>query len=89
MMVKEHLSLKRLKQLEREENDAGRARRLRIVILAMQGWTAPAIGMAVGLSRRVCQHWVYRFNEHGLDGLQDRRGSATRPMLSAEQEEQM
>ncbi len=89
MMVKAHLSLKRLKQLEREENDAGRAKRLRIVILAMQGWTAPAIGMAVGLSRRVCQHWVYRFNEHGLDGLQDRRGSATRPMLSAEQEEQM
>ena len=89
MMVKEHLSLKRLKQLEREENEAGRAKRLRIVILAMQGWTAPAIGMAVGLSRRVCQQWVYRFNEHGLDGLQDRRGWATRPMLSAEQEEQM
>ena len=89
MVVKEHLSLKRLEQLERDEKDVGRAKRLRIVILAMQGWTAPAIGMAVGRSRRVCQQWVYRFNERGLDGLQDCRGSATRPMLAAEREEQM
>jgi len=76
MEVKDHLSFERLKRLEREEKRAGHARRLRIVLLAIQGWTAPAIGMAVGLSRRVCQQWVYRFNEHGLDGLQDDRGLA-------------
>lgn len=89
MEVKDHLSFERLKRLEREEKRAGHARRLRIVLLAIQGWTAPAIGMAVGLSRRVCQQWVYRFNEHGLDGLQDDRGSATQPVLSLEQQEQM
>lgn len=89
MLVKDHFLLKQLKQLQRNENDVGRAKRLQIVILAMQGWTAPAIGMAVGLSRRVCQQWVYRFNEHGLDGLKDRRGRAARPVLSVEQEEQM
>jgi transposase len=89
MKVKDHLSFERLQQLEREEKCAGRAKRLRIVVLAIQGWTAPAIGMAVGLSRRVCQQWVYRFNEHGLDGLQDCRGSATQPVLSLEQQEQM
>jgi transposase len=89
MKVKQHLSLERLEQLERAEKDAGKAKRLRIVVLAMKGWTAPAIGMAVGLSRRVCQQWVYRFNGHGLDGLKNRRGSTTRPMLSPEQKEQM
>ena len=89
MEVKGHVSFERLKRLEREEKRAGHAKRLRIVLLAMQGWTAPAIAMAVGLSRRVCQQWVYRFNEHGLDGLQDHRGSGTRPMLSNKQQEQM
>ena len=44
-------------------------------MLAMRGYTAPAVAMSVGLSRRVCQQWVQRFNELGLDGLADRRGS--------------
>ncbi len=67
MEVKDHLSFERLQQLEREEKCAGRAKRLRIVVLAIQGWTAPAIGMAVGLSRRVCQQWVYRPNHYKSD----------------------
>ncbi|MBX3435424.1 MAG: helix-turn-helix domain-containing protein [Pirellulales bacterium] len=71
MEVKDHLPLEELKRLERIEKDADRARRLRILILAVEGWTAPAVGMAVGLSRRICQRWVRRYNEEGLAG---RRG---------------
>jgi hypothetical protein len=56
MDVQPRLLLEELKQLERAEKDAGKSKRLRIVILAMEGWTAPAVAMAVGLSRRVCQH---------------------------------
>jgi transposase len=35
-----------LLRLDRGEKDAGQAKRLRTVILAMEGWTAPAIAMA-------------------------------------------
>jgi transposase len=70
MDVQPRLLLEEFKQLERAEKDAGKSKRLRVVILAMDGWTAPAVAMAVGLSRRVCQHWVYRFNEQGLAGLE-------------------
>ncbi len=60
MHVESHHSLEELKRLERGERDARRARRLRIVILAIEGFTAPAVAMSVGLSRRVCQSWVQR-----------------------------
>jgi len=42
MEVKDHLPLSELRRLERVEKDADRARRLRIVILGLEGWTAPA-----------------------------------------------
>jgi transposase len=86
MEVEPRLSLDELKRLERGEKDAGYAKRLRTVILAMEGWTAPAIAMAVGLSRRVCQQWVYRFNAQGLAGLADQRGRRPTSPLTPEQE---
>jgi transposase len=87
MHVKDHLPLAELQRLERCEKDAPRAKRLRIVILGIEGWTAPAVAMAVGLSRRICQRWVRRYNEWGLNGLDDLRGHESRLPLSAEQQE--
>jgi transposase len=86
MDVRSHVSLAELERLERIEKDAGRAKRLRIIILAMIGYTAPAIAMSLGLSRRICQRWVYRFNEQGLDGLNDLRGGEPQSPLTPEQE---
>lgn len=89
MNVRSHLPLEELVRLERVERNAAHSKRLRIVVLAIGGWTAPAIATAVGLSRRVCQRWVRQFNESGLDGLQDRRGQQPRPTLTPDQEEQV
>jgi transposase len=86
MHVKPWLPLEELKRLERTEKDADRARRMRIIILATEGWTAPATSMAVGLSRRICQRWVARYNQEGLSGLDDRRGREPQLPLTAEQE---
>ncbi len=87
MHVELHLPLEELKRLEHREKDADRARRMRIVILAVEGWTAPAVAMAVGLSRRICQRWVARYNQEGLAGLDDRRGHEPQLPLSPEQEQ--
>jgi transposase len=89
MDVKDHLPLGELRRLERVEKDADRAKRLRIVILGMEGWTAPAVAMAVGLTRRICQRWVRRYNEDGLCGLDDRRGREPRLPLSPEEQERV
>lgn len=89
MNVKDHLPLSELQRLERVEKDADRAKRLRIVILGIEGWTAPAVAMAVGLTRRICQRWVRRYNEEGLAGLDDRRGHEPRLPLSSEDQERV
>lgn len=86
MKVRGHLPLAELKRLERAEKNANQARRLRIVILAIEGWTAPAVAMAVGLNRRICQRWVRRYNDSGLEGLDDQRGREPRRSLTPEQE---
>ena len=39
MHVEAHLPLEELKRLERVEKDADRTRRMRIIILAAEGWT--------------------------------------------------
>lgn len=86
MRVKAHLPLDELKRLERIEKDADRSKRLRIVILGIEGWTAPAVAMAVGLSRRICQRWVARYNDEGLTGLDDRRGRESQLPISPEEQ---
>lgn len=86
MRVESHLPIAELERLERVEKDASRARRLRMVILGSQGWTAPAIAMGVGLSRRICQRWVARYNAQGLAGLDDRRGQKSELPLTEQQQ---
>ena len=89
MYVRERIGLEELERIERKEPKAKRAKRLRIVILAMRGWTAPAIAMSTGSSRRACQDWVRRFNEAGLAGLEDQYGGGRTAPLTAEQQERM
>lgn len=86
MEVRSHLPLAELERLDREEKDACRSKRLRIIILAINGYTAPAVAMSVGLSRRICQRWLARYNEFGLAGLDDRRGAVPQATLTPEQE---
>ena len=62
-------------------------RNLRLIILAKQGWTAPVIGMALALSRRVVQQRVYDYNEHGLEALREQRGAPPQSLLTPEQQQ--
>ena len=87
MNVKDHLSLAELKRLARAESDAKLSRRIQMVILALEGYTAPAIARSLSSSRRVCQLWVQRYNEQGLEGLRDKPGRGRPPLLSSAERE--
>jgi len=69
----------------RRKAEGGLRDRIQMVILAMEGRTAPAIAVSVGSSRRTVQDWVYRYNARGLDGLKDHRGGNHR-LLTIEQQ---
>ena len=82
MEVAWRCSLEDLIQLQKREKSAQHARNLQIIVLAARGWTAPAIAMAVGLTRRVVQTRVAAYNAEGLAGLHDDRGAPSDPLLT-------
>lgn len=86
MDVADHLTTDELRRLERAAKNVYRARSLRIVILAREGWPAPQIGLAIGLSRRAVQDRVYAYNARGSAGLDEPRGAPPEPVLNEAEE---
>ena len=89
MHVETHCSQEEMERRIRNAKQAKLRQRLRIVSWAGCGETAEAIVERVGLSRRRVQDWVARYNEHGLDGLQDRPGRGRKLPLPQQQIEQL
>jgi len=81
MHVEDHVPLAKLKRLARSEREAKLSKRYQIIVLAIEGYTAPAIARSLGLSCRPCQQWVQRFNEEGLAGLYNKPGRGRLPLL--------
>ena len=74
MHVADHQSLEQLQAHADRETDKNRFLRLRAVILALGGRSAPQIAEALGAGRRTVQQWVACYNAEGVDGLADRPG---------------
>jgi transposase len=87
MHVEDHLSLVELKRLARAEKNVKLSKRMQMIVLAIEGYTAPAIALSLSSSRRVCQEWVQRYNAEGLEGLQDKIGRGRAPLLTPEEQE--
>jgi transposase len=77
--------LETLKKLARSESNSKIAQRIQIIVLAMQGYTAPGIALSLSLSRRTCQEWVNRFNQQGFVGLEDQPGRGRNALLTPEE----
>jgi transposase len=57
--------------------------RARIVVLALEGLSAPKIGARVGVGEATARQWIRRFNAAGLAGLDDAPRSG-RPVTYAD-----
>ena len=88
MRVVDHHSEQVLQQLAERELRADRAKRLRTVLLAKQGFTAPEIATCTGFSRWSVQEGVARDNSARLAGLETTSGRGRKPPLTPEQAEQ-
>jgi transposase len=89
MDVMAHHTEQQLQRLFEREVRADRAKRLRTVLLARQGFTAPEIATCTGFSRRSVQDWVARYNREGLEGLETKPGRGRKPPLTPEEEAQL
>lgn len=89
MDVANHHSEQQLQRVLDLELRADRAKRLRTVLLAKQGFTASEIATCTGFSRRMVQKWVERYNGEGLAGLETKSGRGRKPPLTPAQEDQL
>jgi len=64
---------------------AGLVRRARIVMHALEGLKAPEISARMDLCGATVRHWLKRFDERGLDGLEEDVRTGRPPTYSAEQ----
>jgi transposase len=89
MDVEQHHSEQEFQRVLDREWRADRAKRLRTVLLARLGFTAPEIATCTGFSRRMVQKRVARYNAEGLAGLETKPGRGRKPPLAPEQETQL
>jgi transposase len=89
MQVADHLTIERLSALADSEPGRRRSLRIRAVIPAAEGRTAPEIAAALGRSRRAVQGRVARYNDEGPAGFDDRPRPGRPPFLDAEAAERL
>ena len=89
MNVVLHHSEQQLQRLADREPRADRAKRLRTVLMAHQGFTAPEVAICTGFSPRSVQEWVARYNREGLSGLKTKAGRGRKPPLTPEEADQL
>ena len=85
MNVVSHHSEQHLQRLADRQPRADRAKRLRTVLMARQGFTAPEVAICTGFSPRSVQEWVARYNREGLSGLETKAGHGRSPPLTPEE----
>jgi transposase len=86
MHVEERDSMECLQEVATQFRNTRTWPRLRAVILAKQGDTAPEIARALGFSRRAVQAWVAAYNRGGLEILPDRPHPGRTPHLPHDEE---
>jgi transposase len=59
--------------------------RARIIWLSRHGRHVPAIAQELHITERTVRLWLKRFNDHGLDGLEDRPRSGAPPTYTPEE----
>jgi putative transposase len=69
------------------ERDARQRDRYRVVELALSRMETLEIAARVRRPRKFVQDWVYRYRDHGREGLVAKKGSGRPPKLAAEKVE--
>lgn len=75
-----------LRRRIRNTTNAKQRDRYRVVLLAIQGLTAPQITDKLDRSRAFVQRWTYIYRDHGIDAIYEQSRSGAPPKLRREDE---
>jgi len=89
MHIQAHMTLEKLVALEKQERDAYLSKRIRAIILAINGFTVGDIVLSLGVPYRTVQSWVECYNKDGSKMFKERRGGDRRETLTEEQKAEL
>jgi transposase len=82
--LRKDYSATRLRRISRESDDAGQVRRLLALAMIYEGGSRTKAAEAGGVTLQVVRDWVHRFNQHGPEGLIDRKAPGQPSRLNDE-----
>ena len=74
-----------LRRLAKQSKDAAQARRFLALAEIYDGGSRTDAARIGGVTLQIVRDWVLRFNQHGPDGLINRKAPGNRPKLNEEQ----
>ena len=83
------LTASELRMAASREKDGAAARRLLALAMVLDGVDREAAAESCGMDRPPLRDWVYRYNDHGLDGLPNLKPPGRSPRLTAEQQAEL
>ncbi|WP_167767069.1 helix-turn-helix domain-containing protein, partial [Jannaschia formosa] len=84
-ITRDELDATGLRKAAARSRDARAARRMLALAMVLEGADRRTAAEACGMDRQTLRDWVHRYNDGGLEGLSDRRGSGPPARLSPEQ----
>ena len=73
IQLRSDYSADRLRRLARASRDAAQTRRLLALAAIYEGGSRTMAARIAGVGLQIIRDWVVRFNDHGPDGLLDRK----------------
>jgi len=76
-------------QKKQQPKDWREARRMQAWELSQKGWKQKDIAEALGVTEGAVSQWLKKARAEGVEGLRHRKGGGPKPLLKAEQVEQL
>lgn len=78
-----------LRKLAKDEPDSRISRRLLAIANALAGMRRADAAKCAGMDRQTLRDWVFRYNEHGIEGLSDNWKGGRPPMLTLDEQAEL
>jgi transposase len=78
-----------LRKLAKAEPDSRVSRRLLAIANALAGMSRTEAARSASMDRQTLRDWIIRYNEHGIDGLDDNWNGGRPPMLTLDEQAEL
>lgn len=88
-ITRKDLTARELRAASAKARDAKAARRMLAIALVLEGKDRKTAAETCGMDRQTLRDWVHRYNQQGLEGLENRKGPGRPSRMTAQQKAEL